>query len=83
MQQDGTYLHPEGGEGTSSQEALYWYFQDIRWEETKEEPAVEPVVSEESILEEPEQQVQERTVHTEPEETLSLGQRILRWLKGN
>ena len=83
MQPDGTYLRPEGGEGTSSQEALYWYFQDIRWEETKEEPTVEPVVSEDPTLEEPDQRVQERIANTEPEETLSLGQRILRWLKGN
>jgi len=28
LQPDGTYLHPEGGEGTSSQEALYRYFHE-------------------------------------------------------
>ena len=40
MQPDGTYVREEGGEGTSSQEALYRYFstRKVSLEEKQEEP---------------------------------------------
>ena len=42
MQSDGTYIREEGGEGTSSQEALYRYFSEIRVQPVLPEPEPEP-----------------------------------------
>ena len=83
MQPDGTYLRLEGGEGTSSQESLYWYFREIRCSE--EEPApVQPVPvepTEEAASPVPEKIVM--STENEPEEKLTFGQRIMAWLRGN
>ena len=38
MQPDGTYLREPGGEGTSSQERLYWYFSTRRVSAAPEAP---------------------------------------------
>ena len=44
MQPDGTYIREEGGEGTSSQEALYRYFstRKVSLTETPAEPETKP-----------------------------------------
>ncbi len=44
MQSDGTYIREEGGAGTSSQEALYWYFSQrkVTWEGESQEEEPEP-----------------------------------------
>lgn len=54
MQPDGTYRREEGGEGTSSQERLYWYFSKRKVDKNAgtapsepEEPAAAPIESEE------------------------------------
>ena len=82
MQPDGTYLRLEGGEGTSSQESLYWYFREIRC--SGEEPApVQPVSvdpTEETGSPMPEKIVM--STENEPEEKLTFGQRILAWFRG-
>ena len=41
MQPDGTYVREEGGEGTSSQEALYRYFSNRKVSLTEETPEKE------------------------------------------
>ena len=41
MQPDGTYIREEGGEGTSSQEALYRYFSTRKVSLTEEAPEKE------------------------------------------
>ncbi len=48
MLPDGSYVRDEGGEGTSSQEALYRYFsvRKVSAEEPEPEPAPEPVPAE-------------------------------------
>ncbi len=43
MQPDGSYLREEGGEGTSSQEALYRYFSEIRVKPVSGEEEESPV----------------------------------------
>ena len=49
MQPDGTYIREEGGEGTSSQEALYRYFstRKVSLEEKKDEPEAKASPAEE------------------------------------
>ncbi len=46
MQSDGSYVREPGGEGTSSQEALYRYFSKLRVNPEEPAPAEEPVVPE-------------------------------------
>ena len=55
MQPDGSYLREEGGEGTSSQERLYWYFynrkicKDEEMAVEESEVAEEPVITEATV----------------------------------
>ena len=59
LQPDGSYLRPEGGEGTSSQEALYRYFSQLRVQPITDQP-----VPEEAPATEPEpSQTQEKPTH--------------------
>ena len=48
MMPDGTYVREKGGEGTSSQEALYRYFSNIRV--SVEEHQAEEAVEDNSVL---------------------------------
>ena len=59
MQPDGSYLREEGGEGTSSQERLYWYFynrkicKDEEMAVEESEVAEEPVITEATVEQTP------------------------------
>ncbi len=50
MQPDGSYLREEGGAGTSSQEALYWYFSKMQLKVPDETPEKVAPAPEEGTL---------------------------------
>ncbi len=77
MQPDGSYIREKGGEGTSSQEALYRYFSSrlVRLEEEPEEKEDDPAVKEEEDLE-----IFDNAAEENPRKEPFL-QRLRSWLK--